>query len=67
MLQMQSLMDALVRMCPFYGNTHKMAAFPWARTHQEGYSCKRTLGFSGKEAQTLWGEMDVGRQQEAQK
>ncbi len=60
-------MDALVRMCLVYGNMQKRATFPWARTHQERYPCKSTLGFSGKEAQTLWGEMDVGRQEEAQK
>ncbi len=60
-------MDALVSNVSGLWEYAKEGDFPWAQTHQERYSCKRTLGFSGKEAQTLWGELDVGRQEDAQK
>jgi len=61
---MQRLMDALVRI---YGNAHKMVFFHGHVLIKKDIFAKRTLGFSGKEARTLWGEMNVRRQQEAPK
>jgi len=50
-------MGMLIRWCFFHGHV----------LIKKDILAKRTLGFSGKEAWTLWGEMNVRRQQEAPK